>query len=337
MRTYGHAASKTRDTHALEPRVSVLDPMAREARECFEKQAHAISQLAGRLEDGAFGRAVQLLYGIEGHVIVTGIGKSGLVGQKIAATLASTGTPSFFLHATEAFHGDLGSVTRHDAMLVITYSGETEEITRLLPHLDARGIPTVALVGRADSTVARKSDVFLDVSVERELCPHNLAPTNSTLATLAMADALAVALMRTRGFHREDFARLHPGGNLGRRLLGRVRDNIQRRPLPVVSRDGTVADCVFALARTGLPVVLIMQNEGLCGIVHGDSLRKALDRDQRLERPLDELIESDVPIIEEDAPLVEAEDRMHRDGLDALVVLDERGRVSGVLTHHMGW
>ncbi|MFW6067624.1 MAG: KpsF/GutQ family sugar-phosphate isomerase [Myxococcota bacterium] len=329
MRTYGQAIP---NHDAVEPTVSVLDPMARDAREYFHKQAAAIAELARRLEDGAFGKAIQLLYGVEGHVIVTGIGKSGLVGQKISATLASTGTPSFFLHAAEAAHGDLGSVTDRDAVILISYSGETEEVVRLLPHLEARRVPTVALLGNPSSTLARQVDVYLDVSVDRELCPHNLAPTNSTLATLAMGDALAVALTRMRGFHPEDFARLHPGGSLGRRLLGRVADGMMPGPLPTVPRSATLADCILALARSRLPVVLVMDDRRMYGIVRDEALQAALEDGGRLEQAVEEVMHPEVPVIGEGVPLREAERLLREGELGELVVLDGQGRPVGLLT-----
>lgn len=181
--------------------------------------ARALAVQSERI-DGAFVTAVVSILATPGHVIVAGVGKSGLVGRKIAATLASTGTPSFFVHATEALHGDLGMCTPEDIALLISYSGETEEVVALALPLKRLGLRTIALVGAPRSRLAQRADVVLDIGVEREACPHNLAPTTSSLATLAIGDALAIALMRERGFNADDFARLHPGGSLGRRLLG---------------------------------------------------------------------------------------------------------------------
>lgn len=311
--------------------VSVLDPLARDARECFRQQAAALAALGSRI-DGAFGKAVRLLYQTDGHIVVTGMGKSGLVGRKIAATLASTGSPSFFLHSAEALHGDLGMVTDRDAVILISYGGETEEVVRLLPHLEARGIPMIALVGRTDSRLARGVDVFLDVSVEKEICPNNLAPTTSSLATLAMGDALAVALMRLRGFDAQDFARLHPGGGLGRRLVSRVCEMMIREPLPIVDRSATARDCVFALARGTLHVVLVQHDGELCGIVTEKELRAALgEQDASLDTPVARIMNPRPPVIDVDAPYGEAEQRMERDGVDALVAVDRDGCVRGVV------
>lgn len=317
---------------ATEPNISTIDPMAREARDYFQRQADAIQGLASRLEEGAFGRAIHLLYSIEGHAVVTGIGKSGLIGKKIASTLSATGTPSFFLHAAEAAHGDLGMITERDALLFISYSGETTEILRLLPYVRERGVVSVALVGNQDSTLGRAVDVALDVSVDRELCPHNLAPTNSTLATMAMGDALVVALSRLRGFHAEDFAQFHPGGNLGRRLLGRVRDAMVRGPLPLVPPKATAADCVFALTRARQPVALVVDGEELCGIVREAELRAALEKRGGLHAEAHRLMTEPAPVIDENAPIHEAENRFEREALDALVALDASGRIAGMLS-----
>jgi arabinose-5-phosphate isomerase len=310
--------------------ISVLDPLARDARETFKQQAAALAALGARI-DGAFGAAVRLLYDTEGHVIVTGIGKSGLIGQKIAATFASTGTPSFFLHAAEAFHGDLGMVTEHDTVILLSYSGETEEVTRLLPHLQARGVPTIALAGTASSRLATGADIFLDVGVDREVCPNNLAPTSSTLAQLAMGDALAVALIRVRGFEAPDFARLHPGGSLGRKLTARVRDAMITE-MPVVERAASAKECVLALARARCPFVLVQHDDELCGIVGEPEIRRALESsDACLDTPVASIMNAEPAVIEAGALIGVAERRMERERVDALVVVDLQGQVCGVL------
>jgi len=316
--------------------VSVLDPLARDARECFQQQAAALLALGERLE-GAFGSAARLLYRVEGHVVVTGIGKSGLIGQKIAATLASTGTPSFFLHAAEAFHGDLGMVTEHDAVMLISYSGETEEVVRLMPHLQRRGVPMVGLVGNPSSSLARGVDVSLDVSVDREVCPNNLAPTSSTLATLAMGDALAVTLIKMRGFHAEDFAQLHPGGSLGRRLLSRVRDVMCQAALPTVAADATARDCVLPLAGSKLNMVLVMDGDRLLGIVTHEELRSAIEApDACLDLPAREIMNPQPPLVDANACVGEAERIMRREGVTAVVAVDGSGRVCGVVESDVG-
>lgn len=317
-------------------RAPVADTSEQEARECFNQLAAVISSLADRV-DAAFGRALELLSTIEGHVVVTGIGKSGLIGQKIAATLASTGTPSFFVHAADAVHGDLGMITKGDAVLLISYSGSTEEVVRLLPHLRSRGVPTIALVGRQQSCLAEGVAVALDVSVDREVCPHNLAPTSSSLAALAMGDALAVSLMRMRGFVAEDFARLHPGGALGRRLLGQVGDEMTQDLEPIVQETDSVAECVLALARARYGIVLVVSGEQLCGSVSEAELREALLHGEApLMLRVSQIMNRQPTVVAVDADLEQAEQRMRDQGLDALVVIDSAGRIVGLLPTAQG-
>jgi len=315
---------------AREDNVSVLDPMAQQARDCFRQQAAAIEALGSRV-DRSFALALRLLYSVQGHVVVSGIGKSGHIGKKLAATLASTGTPSFFLHATEGLHGELGALTEGDVALLISYSGETDEVCALMPHLQSRGIPTIALVGTPGSTLAKAADVFLDVSVDREICPNNLAPTSSTLASLAMGDALAVCLIRQRGFEAEDFARLHPGGRLGRRLRCKVRD--VALPVPTVQRTATARDCIIALTRSRVHVLLVVDRGRPCGIVTDRELQRVLHTsDLALDVPVAEVMNPELPTIDADTPIGDAEIRMLQQGLDALIAVDADGKVCGVLT-----
>ncbi len=308
-----------------------MDRLAQEASATFLRQASAITALAERV-DHSFGRAVGLLHATPGHVIICGMGKSGLIGRKIASTLASTGTPSFFVHPGEAYHGDLGMITDRDTVVLLSYSGETEEVVRLLPHLDRLGVPTIALVGRVDSTIGRFAQVALDVSVEREACPNNLAPTNSTLTALAMGDALSVALIGVKRFRAEDFARFHPGGALGRRLLTRVKDVMHRGDLPLLSPQQSVRDSLFTMTRGRLGLALVMDEKRLCGILTDGDLRRAMQRHGNvLDLPISEIM-SDRPIcIGEDALLEDAEEAMKRRKVKALVVLDAQGNVSGLL------
>jgi arabinose-5-phosphate isomerase len=308
-----------------------LERLAEEARDTFREQAKSIAELADRVDEN-FGRAIGLMYATPGHVVVTGIGKSGIIGRKIAATLSSTGTPSFFVHPAEAFHGDLGMITARDTVLLVSYSGETEEVVRLLPHLLRLGSPIVSLVGAVDSTLARAADVAIDVSVEREACPNNLAPTNSTLAALAMGDALAVSLMRTRQFRVEDFARLHPGGALGRRLLTRVKDVMHRRELPVVAPSQTVRDSLFTITRGRLGLALVFEDGELRGIVTDGDLRRAMQRHEDvLNVPVSEIMSAHPATIDEDALLSDAEKLMRRRKIKALVVVDRMGKPTGLV------
>ena len=244
------------------------------AKEALCAQAQAISQLAERL-DGEFQRAVELILGCKGRAAVCGMGKSGLIGQKMVATFASTGTPSLFLHPAEAFHGDLGMLKPIDVLILISYSGETEEVIKLIPSLKSFGNKIIAMTGNGQSTLAKHADIWLDISVEREVCPNNLAPTTSTLATMAMGDALAVALISALDFKPMDFARYHPGGSLGRKLLTRVSD-VMHTNIPKVTRTTSIHDCLLVMTSSRLGLALVMGNDKLIGIVTDGDLRRAL-------------------------------------------------------------
>lgn len=308
-----------------------LERLAQEARETLTEQSQTIADLAARVDD-SFGRAVGLMYSTPGHVVITGMGKSGNIGRKMTATLASTGTPSFFLHPAEAFHGDLGMITERDTLLLISYSGETEEVVRLLPHLLRMGTPIISLVGAMDSTLAKAADVAIDVSVAREACPNNLAPTNSTLAAMAMGDALAVSLMRARQFGADDFARLHPGGSLGRRLLTRVKDVMHRRELPVVAPTQTVRESLFTITRGRLGLALVLDQGVLKGIVTDGDLRRAMQRHEDvLEVPVATIMSTHPVTIDENALLSDAEKLMRRRKIKALVVTNHQGLTTGLV------
>lgn len=254
--------------------------MSREALlRVLNEEAAAILALASRL-DSAFTQAVEEIANCRGRVIPCGIGKSGHVAQKFAATLASTGSPAFFLHAAEAVHGDLGMVTDADIVMPFTYSGETDEIVRLFPSFRAQGARTIVVTGRPKSSAGREADLILDVSVEREACPNNLAPTTSTTVMLAASDALAVAVMETRGFRAEDFARFHPAGSLGRRLLLRVSDVLRPRAEIAVVEPGTpIVDVIRKMTAAGVGAACVVQGDALVGIVSESDLRRFLGAD----------------------------------------------------------
>jgi arabinose-5-phosphate isomerase len=305
--------------------------LVEEAREVFRSQAEVISELASRVDE-SYAEAVELFFRTPGHVVVFGVGKSGLIGKKIASTLASTGTPSFFVHSAEAYHGDLGMVTERDMALLISRSGETEEVIRLLPHLRRMGVPMIALVGRTESTLARGVDVALDVSVNREVCPNNLAPTTSTLAALAMGDALAVSLIKRRGFRPCDFAKFHPGGSLGRRLLCRVKDAMRDNDLPIVSPNDTVGDSLVTMTQGRLGLVLVMHGDRLVGLVTDGDLRRAMQRHpDLLTVPVSDIMTTNPVTIDEDVLLADAHQRMSQLKLKALVVVNGEAKVTGVV------
>src|SRR5689334_6820019 len=232
-----------------------------EGRRVLKIEARAVQALVERL-DAQFAKAVDLLMRCNGKVVVSGMGKSGLIGQKIAATLASTGTPAFFLHPAEGIHGDLGMVARRDALIALSNSGETEEVLKLLPFVKRLNVPVIALTGRPQSTLAKNSDVALDVSVAEEACPMGLAPTASTTATLAMGGALAIALLEKRGFKEEDFAQFHPGGALGRRLLLKVCDVMHRsETMPRVASRATVQDAILEMTSKKLGMTTVVDDD----------------------------------------------------------------------------
>lgn len=255
--------------------MAILD----EARKVIDAEARAVAALTERL-DGSFEQAVRLILTSPGRVVVSGMGKSGLIGQKIASTMASTGTPAFFLHPAEGIHGDLGMIMKGDVVIAISNSGETEELLRILPVVKRLGASLVALSGRPDSTLARTADIHLDVSVAEEACPLGLAPTSSTTATLAMGDALAVALLVERGFKAEDFALFHPGGALGKKLLLRVEDLMHRDgAIPLVLETTPMKEALFVITAKGLGVTGVTTDDGsLMGVITDGDLRRALER-----------------------------------------------------------
>jgi arabinose-5-phosphate isomerase len=307
------------------------DPEVEEARHVLREQSGAIADLAERVDE-RFTRALDALQATEGHVAVVGVGKSGLIGRKIASTLASTGTPSFFVNAAEALHGDLGMVTSKDIALVVSQSGQTVEVVQLLPHLRRLGVRIVALVGSLDSALGHDADVAVDVSVDHEVCPNNLAPTTSALAALAMGDALAVALMRRRGFGSRDFARFHPGGRLGRRLLTPIKDVMRRGDLPIVKPTDTVGEALVVITRGRLGLVLVMTQGRLQGIVTDGDLRRGMQRHKDLlELPVAQIMTKSPVTILEDVALAEAHERMQASKLKALVAVNVDGQVTGIV------
>ncbi|NIE73923.1 KpsF/GutQ family sugar-phosphate isomerase [Pantoea sp. Ap-967] len=300
------------------------------AKEALVTQAKAVSQLAERL-NGEFQTAVELILGCKGRTVVCGMGKSGLIGQKMVATFASTGTPSFFLHPAEAFHGDLGMLKPVDVLILISYSGETEELIKLIPSLKTFGNKIIAMTGNGASTLARHADVWLDISVEREVCPNNLAPTTSTLATMAMGDALAVALIEATQFKPMDFARYHPGGSLGRKLLTRVKD-VMHSPVPVVSRSTSFHDCLLVMTSSRLGLAVVMESDELIGIVTDGDLRRALLENEGVVREnVAQFMTGEPHTILDEAQLSEAESYMLDNKIRVLPVKNTAGKVVGVV------
>ena len=301
------------------------------AKQTLDTEIEALKAMRARL-DGRISQAVDLVLEMRGRVVVVGMGKSGIIGQKIAATLASTGTPAFFVHPGEAFHGDLGMITPIDVALLISNSGETEEVLRILPFLQYQQNKIVAMTGKMNSTLAAHADVVLDVGVEREACKNNLAPTCSTTNTLAMGDALAVALTVQRGFQPEDFARFHPGGSLGRRLLTRVCDVMQKGKLPVCAPDASFRDVVNAITYGRMGLTLVMENAVLRGIITDGDLRRAFESQGDVNALKAEQMMSVNPLtIAAQTRVAEAEAFMLEKEVGALVVQDAEGKTVGVL------
>ena len=246
------------------------------AQETFHIEADALQTAAQRLDQN-FLDAIELIMDTKGKLIITGVGKSGLVGAKMAATFASTGTSSFFLHPTEALHGDLGMIGKEDTLIAISYSGESEELTKILPHIKRFDIPLIGLTGQKESSLGRYSDVFLDISVDKEACPLNIAPTTSTTLTMALGDALAVALMEKREFRKEDFASFHPGGSLGKKLFIKIKDLMRTKALPIIDEQTTVKDAVVSMSEGKLGTVLIAdKNNKFTALLSDGDLRRAL-------------------------------------------------------------
>lgn len=306
------------------------------ARRTLSIEADAILGLEGRLDE-SFCRAVALILGSRGRVIVSGMGKSGHIGRKIAATMASTGTPAYFVHPAEASHGDLGMITRDDVLLGISYSGESEELLRILPIIKRQGGRIISITGNPESSLAREADVHLDAAVDKEACPLNLAPTASTTAALALGDALAVALLDARGFGEEDFARSHPGGALGRRLLTHVRDVMRSGDkLPKVAPGTTLADAILAISRGGLGMVAIVDKDTRpLGIFTDGDLRRAFEKGLDLtSAKVDDLMHISPHAIQPHRLAVEAVEMMERHRINQLLVVDEAGALVGALNMH---
>jgi len=266
--------------------------MIEKAKQVLRIEAEAVTALIDRI-DGNFSRAVAMILACQGRVVITGMGKSGLICQKIAATMASTGTPALFLHPAEGIHGDLGMLMKGDVVVAVSNSGETEELTRILPVIKRMGLPLIAMAGNSRSTLARAGDVFIDISVAEEACPLGLAPTASTTATLAMGDALAVALLLERGFQEEDFALFHPGGTLGKRLLLRVEDLMHKGgDIPLVQADTLLKEALFEITSKKLGITGVSDDLGqLLGVFTDGDLRRCIEQGfDVLNRPITEFM-----------------------------------------------
>jgi arabinose-5-phosphate isomerase len=312
------------------------DRMIQLGREVIDIETTAVAALRDRI-DASFAEACRVMMQCEGRVVVTGMGKSGHIGSKIAATLASTGTPAFFVHPGEASHGDLGMITPGDVVVALSNSGETSELLTIVPLLKRMDTPLIALTGNPRSTLAREARVHLDVGVEKEACPLDLAPTASTTAALAMGDAMAIALLQARGFTPEDFALSHPGGSLGKRLLLRVQDLMHEgERLPVIREDARLRDALMEMTAKGLGMTAVVDADGgLSGVFTDGDLRRCFDaqQDLRSARVCDVMTRGGVRI-EQGQLAAEALKLMEEKKINALLVVDDQGRLQGALNMH---
>ncbi len=311
-----------------------MQDFTRVAKEVFDLESNAILGLKSFVGE-EFNAVVAKILNLKGRLVISGMGKSGHIGAKIAATLASTGTPSFFMHPAEALHGDLGMLTCEDALLAISNSGESEEILRLIPSVKMRKIPLIAMSGKVNSTLAKEGDYFLNVSVAQEACPLQLAPTSSTTATLAMGDAIAIALMRARNFKSEDFALFHPGGSLGRKLLTRVKDVMIKEDLPLVTPHTPFKELIAEMTSKKLGICLVVENNKLSGIITDGDLRRALNA-EKFDALAYQIMTKNPKTIPSSAMATEAESLMLEYKIKELIVQDEECLMGIVQLYEIG-
>jgi arabinose-5-phosphate isomerase len=310
---------------------SKLQQAVTEAHDSVLEQSRQVQRLA-QFINPSFKQAVETIHNSKGRLIISGMGKSGLIGKKIAATMASTGTSSFFVHPGEAFHGDLGMIRPEDVVLLITNSGETEEVIKLIPSLKGFGNTIIGMTGNIDSTLAQHADITLNVSVEREVCPNNLAPTASTTATLVMGDALAVALIKLSDFKPMDFALFHPGGSLGRKLLTKVKDVMVKDDLPFVVPTQTMQNVIMTMTVSRLGFAMVMDGDELKGVITDGDLRRALATGIDVNTATAQDMMSVAPVsIQEDAMVADGEELMRGEHVKQVVVRNLQNQVCGVL------
>ena len=302
------------------------------ARETLHKEAGALMHMATELDEQFIG-AVDRILACTGKVILTGMGKSGLIGRKIAATLASTGTPSFYLHPGEAFHGDLGMISSEDVVLALSHSGETDEVLKIVPFIHSNGNVLISITSNPESTLAKNSDLHLNACVKEEACILHLAPTTSTTAQLAMGDALAIALMKARDFTAMDFARLHPGGSLGRRLLMTVGNVMRKNDLPIVAPNCGATEMIHRMTRGGLGLIVIVDEGKIVGIVTDGDLRRAMESLQAkfFDINVMDIATRSPKSKNKNAKLIDAEKMMTQHKVNSLLVSDDDGELCGVI------
>ncbi|MCF6331315.1 MAG: KpsF/GutQ family sugar-phosphate isomerase [Sulfurimonas sp.] len=306
------------------------------AQETLNIEAQTLLQASKNITD-VFDKAVEIILACKGKLVITGVGKSGLIGAKMAATFASTGTPSFFLHPTEALHGDLGMIGKDDVVIAISYSGESEELSQILPHIKRFNIPLIGMTRDSNSTLGKYSDLVIDVVVEKEACPLNIAPTSSTTLTLALGDALAICLMKARSFKKSDFASFHPGGALGKQLFVKVSDLMSTKNLPIVSKNTKVKDAILKISEGRLGTVLVADEENkLLALVSDGDIRRALLRDNfSLEDEVFQYATKNPQTCKDSNMLAsEALVMIEEKKIQLLVVTDKKNKIKGVLHIH---
>ncbi len=302
------------------------------AKEVFAIEAKALADLSKQLDDN-FNKAVDTVLKSKGRLVICGVGKSGLVGAKISATLSSTGTPSMFMHPVEAFHGDLGMLKKEDVLVAISYSGETEELLKLIPYIKAASIKVIGISGNPASTLAKNADFHLNVKVYKEACPIELAPTSSTTATLAMGDALAVALMKARNFKPEDFAKFHPGGSLGRKLLTTVESCMFKTKLPIVKPTDTIQQVINTMSSGRLGLAVVVGQNKVSGVITDGDLRRAMDKHTAKLFTLSakDIMTAKPRTIVKEMMMAEAEEIMNTHKITSLLVANKTGKLEGIV------
>ena len=307
------------------------------AKEVFEIESKAILNLSKNL-DSNFESSVRAVLNCKGKLIISGMGKSGIIGKKISATMASTGTPSFFIHPAEAYHGDLGMIEQEDIVLLISNSGETDEVLKLIPFLKAYNNITIAMSGKPNSTLAKNSNYHLNIAVDKEACPLQLAPTSSTTATLVMGDALAVALMKQRNFQDTDFAQFHPGGSLGRRLLIGVEDVMKHENLPIIAPQSSIKEVIQRISKARLGLVIVMDNDEILGLITDGDIRRAMEESEELFFKLlaSQLMSKNPKTVDVKAKLTIAQELMTKFKVNSLLVVEKKRLLGVVQIYDLG-
>lgn len=321
------------ERHLPDDQSSTIDPyLITSVRQTLAEQGAALQNLSKQLDSGQYQRVLNLIMNCKGHVILSGMGKSGHVGRKMSATLASTGTPSFFIHPAEAFHGDLGMITPYDLLILISASGETDEILKLVPSLKNFGNRIIAITNNGNSTLAKNADAVLELHMANETCPNNLAPTTSTTLTMAIGDALAIDMIRQRKFMPNDFARYHPGGSLGRRLLTRVAD-VMQHDVPAVQLDASFKTVIQRITSGCQGMVMVEDAEGgLAGIITDGDLRRFMEKEDSLTSATAAQMMTREPLtLPEDTMIIEAEEKMQKHRVSTLLVTNKANKVTGLV------